>query len=138
MLPNNLDHHNIVSDFRSDSPPPVPAKDKSLSTPSRIPVPKIRQRRPPPLTEIPQVSKPLPPPPACEVPYKPGTENSVTKPLPALPWKLNANSTLLWTAGLGICFVAVVLLLPVFLEGDAMPGMNRLLRAWGKTILGRA
>lgn len=40
-----------------------------------------------------------------------------------------------WVTGLGVWFVAVVLLLPVVMEGDALPGLNRWFRAWGKGLV---
>lgn len=118
--------------LQENEPPPVPPKDGSTDT---LPSQKVRRRRPPPLTEVPaRDSKPLPLPP---IEHEPKTKDQVVKPLPALPWKSIARIVLLWSFGMAIWFLMVALLLPVFLEGDAMPGLNRALRRWATTLWGK-
>ena len=115
-------------------PPPVPPKDSARATATTTMASMVRQRRPPPLDEVPlKELKALPPlPPNKSLDH---STQAVFKPLPAVPRELNGKSTLIWITGLMVWFFLVILLLPVFLEAEAMPGMNRILRRWGTTLL---
>ncbi|KAF9732201.1 hypothetical protein PMIN03_011094 [Paraphaeosphaeria minitans] len=127
---------------QEEVPPPVPPKDdindtrRAVSTkgiangtPRSISTPQARRRRPAPLAG--PAVKPLPPPPpAGDAVRFEKAESGAGKALPAIPWRPNYHGTILWIAALGIWFVLVVLLLPGFLAGDALPGLNRMLRSW--------
>lgn len=75
-----------------------------------------------------QKMKPLPATPSA------GFKPLPPKPLPDLPAKTNESSssnhlkTFLFISALCIWFLAIVLLLPIITERDAMPGLNRFLR----------
>ena len=63
------------------------------------------------------------------------------KPLPAVPVeseKPNYAHTLYWTVFFCIWFLLTVLLLPIILEKDAMPGLNRILRKWFANLTGES
>ncbi|KAH7117604.1 hypothetical protein B0J11DRAFT_570848 [Dendryphion nanum] len=86
-------------------------------------------------------SKPLP----C-IPEPPDVSQVADKPLPPRPLPplpappINAEGldimrTILIYTALGIWFIAIIVLLPVITEKDAMPGLNRLLRPWVKPFL---
>jgi hypothetical protein len=97
------------------NPPPVPPKDDSKGTlPSRGLAGSSSQK---PLPSVPQSAP-------SGVPKK----RSLSKPLPAPPRISILRSTFLWVAGFCVWFLLLVLLLPVVMEKDAMPGVNRWLR----------
>ncbi|KAF2711058.1 hypothetical protein K504DRAFT_500992 [Pleomassaria siparia CBS 279.74] len=72
---------------------------------------------------VPPTPKPLPKPPI--------------KPLPAVPDQSVSRFllTLSWILGFAVWFLLVVVLLPVIMERDAMPGLNTLLRNWVHNVL---
>src|SRR5689334_13907767 len=97
--------------FSESKPPPVPPKESGqISETSHT---RIRQRRPHP---PPKDDKPLPNAPQW-------------KPLPAPPSgvrdsKPNHQITLLWLVGFFVCFLLIVVLLPVIMEREAMINTN--------------
>ncbi|OAG01737.1 uncharacterized protein CC84DRAFT_1221221 [Paraphaeosphaeria sporulosa] len=133
----------------------VSKEDLKDDTPGSTSTLQVRRRRPPPLTG--PAVKPLPPPPPTgdavrfegaergieEPPPQPPvkdvrldeTKSRTTKPLPGIPWRPDYKGTILWIAALGIWFLLVVLLLPVLLEADALPGLNKILRNWSIALL---
>jgi hypothetical protein len=68
--------------------------------------------------------KPLPAPPRDATVRFGRAQGGTAKPLPEIPRRPDYTTTLFWIGGMGIWFLAVVLLLPVFLEGDALPRLN--------------
>ncbi|KAF2443413.1 hypothetical protein P171DRAFT_486146 [Karstenula rhodostoma CBS 690.94] len=144
MTPNNPTEQ---TQRETDVPPPVPPKDTTDDT-------RLRRRRPPPLTGA--AVKPLPPPPPVSNVRVEQSESGIWnapprtregihfdqpkgrigKPLPRIPWRPDYRRTFLWIGGLGVWFLLVVLLLPVFLEGDALPRLNRTLRSHLALLLG--
>jgi hypothetical protein len=102
--------------------PPVPPKDDPKDTTS------IRGLTAPSHTPK-ERSKPLPPVPHSATPIL-TRERSLSKPLPAPPRFSILRSTLLWVMGFCVWFLLIVLLLPVIMEKDAMPGVNRWLRSF--------
>ncbi|KAF2464611.1 uncharacterized protein BDR25DRAFT_95829 [Lindgomyces ingoldianus] len=100
---------NAQSNQSNPSSPPLPNSAK------RKPLPSIPHSTPPDH----QHHKALPPKPLPDVP----DEDSQTQ-------KLDYRILGLWIGGFGIWFLAIVVLLPVVTERDAMPGLNRLLKAW--------
>jgi hypothetical protein len=75
-----------------------------------------------------QLSKPLPSIPHPREKGNSRNDKSIEKPLPSPPNSLSLKSTSIWIAGLCLWFVAIVVLLPVITEKDAMPGFNQWLR----------
>ncbi|KAF2640622.1 hypothetical protein P280DRAFT_517986 [Massarina eburnea CBS 473.64] len=123
-LPNRQSIMQNTSDIQRkqsiDIGPPVPPKEHIAASGNTKTLAEIRQRRPLPLLKI---EKPLPSAPAI----------AVSKPLPVPPssrqeGKVNYRTTLLWIGGFAVWFLLVVVLLPVIMERDAMPGFNRFLR----------
>jgi hypothetical protein len=76
------------------------------------------------------VLKPLPPVPHNVIIEDP--RGLIVKPLPPPPPpppdNIDVRSTSLWIAGLCLWFLTIVVLLPIIMEKDAMPGFNRGLR----------
>ncbi|KAF2118664.1 hypothetical protein BDV96DRAFT_642847 [Lophiotrema nucula] len=110
------------------------AMSTSLQTHRQHPQP--RQRKGPPVPPK-HYTKPLPPAPILN----PSVEKALPpKPLPLPPTQTALTSslrgTLLWAAAFLIWFLAVVVLLPVVTERDAMPGFNRWLRDMMHRMLG--
>jgi hypothetical protein len=107
--------------------PPVPPKHYVVRSSQSIQsTQQLRNRRPPP--PPPRDHKPLPVLPS-------------SKPLPDLPSpgsdaRLNYRTTLLWVLGFCVWFLVIVVMLPVIMERDAMPGFNRWLRQCWASILG--
>lgn len=80
--------------------------------------------------------KPLPPVPVPALPLK-DASLAPGKALPEIPWQPDYAGTILWVAGLALWFIGVVLLLPVVLKGDALPGLNQVVRRlWGWALAG--
>lgn len=105
-----------------DAPPVPPKGHPALTTATAIPA-AIFQQQP----------KPLPPTPYGGIPSaldQTSNLNSGWKPLPRPPVSSSSvvKNTLLWIAGFCVWFLLVVVALPIILEQDAMPGLNRWLR----------
>lgn len=87
-------------------------------------------------------TKPLPSPPCLVVSELVASKCLPSKPLPAAPvapvtpTTVNYRSTLLWMAFFCVWFLLIVLLLPLIVERDAMPGLNRWLRRWVHDLIG--
>jgi hypothetical protein len=83
--------------------------------------------------------KPLPVAPGLPRPPRPNSIKPLPqKPLPdppARPRKEKLTSTILIVFGLLIWFLAIVTLLPIILEREAMPGLNKFLRQIAGTVL---
>jgi hypothetical protein len=99
----------------------------------------INKRLPPkpPLPPGPiRETKPLPSPPYLTSSGLVASKCLPSKPLPAppvvcvTPATVNYRSTLIWMVFFCVWFLLIVLLLPVIMERDAMPGLNRWLRSW--------
>ncbi|OAL01915.1 hypothetical protein IQ06DRAFT_129441 [Phaeosphaeriaceae sp. SRC1lsM3a] len=91
----------------SEEPPPPPPKSHTVSTGSRS-------------------SKPLPSIPGYQEMKSKGIAEN--KPLPSPPNGLSLKSLSMWIAGICLWFLAIVVLLPIITERDAMPGFNTWLR----------
>ncbi|KAF1952000.1 hypothetical protein CC80DRAFT_596917 [Byssothecium circinans] len=109
-----------------DVGPPVPPK-ADVAAPDHVNQAQIRQRRPQP---PPKDSKPLP-----------SISNIASKPLPDQPAigesvKVDYRTTILWIVGFCIWFLLIVVLLPIIMERDAMPGFNRILRKQTRSVIG--
>jgi hypothetical protein len=105
---------------RNANAPPVPPKSSDSST--------TRGRghaRP----QSARLQKPLPLYPPLYGKRSKGDE-SLHKPLPQPPFGSSFKNILLWVGGFCVWFIIIVLLLPVILEEDAMPGLNRWLRSF--------
>lgn len=104
-------------------------------------------KRLPPKPPLPLVSnretKPLPSPPCLTPTEIVVLKRLPLKPLPAppvapvTPATVNYRSTLLRMAFFCVWFLLIVLLLPVIMERDAMPGLNRWLKRWIHELLVR-
>ena len=94
------------------------------------PLPSLPQRRGMRPLLPPKQSKPLPPIPRYKHIDFLGQGPLQSKTLPRSPSNLNLTTTLLWVAGFCLWFLLIVVLLPVIMEKDAMPGFNRWLRKW--------
>jgi hypothetical protein len=107
--------------YVSDAGPPVPPK--ALPALPKDPHTQLRNRRPQP---PPKDQKVLPLPPSL-------------KPLPQLPpnrdTSPNYRTTLFWVLGFCVWFLIIVVMLPVIMERDAMPGFNRWLRKFWRSLL---
>jgi hypothetical protein len=97
----------------------------------------------PPLSLDPnRETKPLPSPPCLISSELVASKCLPSKPLPAAPAApvtpptVNYRSTLLWLAFFCVWFLLIVLLLPLIMEKDAMPGLNRWLRRWVHDLIG--
>jgi len=53
---------------------------------------------------------------------------AIYKPLPPPPRNALVRNTLYWITGFCLCFLLIVVLLPVITEKDAMPGFNQWLQ----------
>jgi hypothetical protein len=96
----------------------------------------------PPSRSIPdREAKPLPSPP-CHTSRNSHADSLPSKPLPVPPvapvtrTTVDYRSALLWAVFFCVWFLLIVLLLPVIMERDAMPGLNRWLRSWVHDLMG--
>ncbi|KAF2788892.1 hypothetical protein K505DRAFT_420809 [Melanomma pulvis-pyrius CBS 109.77] len=134
-------HSNTVSlqDNKKQSQNVPPTWKLGTSATSDKLLPCLPSQRPPiPRKEF----KPLPPPPHPTSSELLASKSLPPKPLPGIP-TAHANPktpnyifTLYWIALFGVWFLIIILLLPVVMEKDAMPGLNRLLRRWIQALTG--
>ncbi|KAF2688857.1 hypothetical protein K458DRAFT_154031 [Lentithecium fluviatile CBS 122367] len=105
---------------KDEAGPPVPPKAlPPLST--KLPT-GLRSRRP------------QPPPKDQKLPPLPPTSKALSELPPG--GALDYRATLLWVLGFCVWFVVIVVMLPVIMERDVMPGFNRWLRQSWRLMLG--